>query len=356
MSNINRNNYEAFLLDYVEQNLSPEMVAELMLFLAQNPSLKAELEAFENTSFVQTPTTTFEHKADLKQAAIEELMIAEIEGLNRAKESAELQQAIKENAVYTSLFANYQKTILVPEKVVYAYKNNLKHKDTKVVPIYWWISSAAAVLFVVFTLNPFVTDNNNNISSVDTRMLPIENNTQSFVGSSQSSVDSSQFTVHNSQHTVISNQSTVHSSQSSAINKQKTSNHNPSLITHHPTPTTHHPNPTTHHSSPKKEMIEIEPFKEKEYIIIEPTESVAEEKSKEEFLTVSEAIKKEAQKRILNEENPSKENPTELVAANVVAKVFGKNAEVETKENEKGKVEEYALNIGGFSFSRKIRK
>ena len=44
MSNINRNNYEAFLLDYVEQNLTAELVAELMLFLEQNPDLKAELE------------------------------------------------------------------------------------------------------------------------------------------------------------------------------------------------------------------------------------------------------------------------------------------------------------------------
>jgi hypothetical protein len=44
------------------------------------------------------------------------------------------------------------------------------------------------------------------------------------------------------------------------------------------------------------------------------------------------------------------------MAANVVAKVFGKNAEVETAENENGEVKEYALNIGGFSISRKIRK
>jgi hypothetical protein len=46
----------------------------------------------------------------------------------------------------------------------------------------------------------------------------------------------------------------------------------------------------------------------------------------------------------------------ELVAANVVAKVLGNNAEVETTEDASGEVKEYALNIGGFSFSRKIRK
>ncbi|MBV6485461.1 MAG: hypothetical protein KFKLKKLM_02025 [Flavobacteriales bacterium] len=342
MSNINRNNYEAFLLDYVEQNLSPEMVAELMLFLAQNPSLKAELEAFENTSFVQTSTTTFEHKADIKQAAIEELMIAELEGLNNAKESAELQQAIKENVLYASLFSNYQKTILVPEQIVYADKNSLKHKDPKVVPIYWWISSAAAVLFVVFTLNPFVTDNNNNISSVDTRMFPIENNSQSFVDSSQSSVDSLQFAVYSSQSSVGSSQPTVNSSKSSVHSFHSSENNNKNPATSNQQPAT------------SKEMIEIEPFKEKEYIEIEPFVAEEEPKQSEEFLTVSEALKKEAQKRLL--ENEVKTSSKELVAANVVAKVLGKNAEVETTEDASGEVKEYALNIGGFSLSRKIRK
>lgn len=342
MSNINKNNYEAFLLDYVEQNLSPEMVAELMLFLEQNPDLKAELDEYENTLFAQTPVATFEHKADIKQAAIEELMIAELEGLNNAKESAELQQAIKENALYASLFANYQKTILVPEQIVYADKNSLKHKETKVVPIYWWISSAAAVLFVVFTLNPFVTDNNNNISSVDTRMFPIENNSQSFVDSSQSSVDSLQFTIYSSQSSVGNSKPTVNSSKSSVNSFHSSENNNKNPATSNQQPAT------------SKEMIEIEPFKEKEYIEIEPFVAEEEPKQSEEFLTVSEALKKEAQKRLL--ENEVKTSSKELVAANVVAKVLGKNAEVETSEDASGEVKEYALNIGGFSLSRKIRK
>jgi anti-sigma factor RsiW len=345
MSNINRNNYEAFLLDYVEQNLSPEMVAELMLFLEQNPDLKAELEAFENTSFASEQLETFEHKADLKQAAVEELMIAELEGLNTAQETAQLNEAIKANEAYAALFARYQKTILVPEQVVFSDKNSLKHKDTKVVPIYWWVSSAAAVLFVVFTLNPFVTDNNNNISSVDTRMLPIENaqssvgSSQSSDNSSQSSVGSSQLAAHSSQPTVNSSKSSVHSFHSSVNNNKK--------------PATSNQQPATN-----KKMIEIEPLQEKEYIEIYPSETLSEnnteEKSSKEFLTVSELLKKEAQKRLL--ENEVKTSSKELVAANVVAKVLGNNAEVETTEDASGEVKEYALNIGGFSFSRKIRK
>lgn len=337
MSNINRNNYEAFLLDYVEQNLAAELVAELMLFLEQNPDLKAELEAFENTSFASEQLETFEHKADLKQAAVEELMIAELEGLNTAQETAQLNEAIKANEAYAVLFARYKKTILVPEQVVFSDKNSLKHKETKVVPIYWWVSSAAAVLFVVFTLNPFVIDNNN-LSSVDTRMLPVDN-AQSLIKEETKEV---------SQPSVNSSQSSVHSNQVLKNNTQSTK-HKPQSTNHK----THHSSLITHHPSTKK-MIEIEPYKEKEYVVIEPVELVAEEKSSKEFLTVSEVLKKEAQKRLL--ENEVTTSSKELVAANVVAKVLGKNAEVETTEDASGEVKEYALNIGGFSFSRKIRK
>lgn len=42
--NINHQNYECFLTDYLDGLLEPEKVAELMAFLAANPDLSAELE------------------------------------------------------------------------------------------------------------------------------------------------------------------------------------------------------------------------------------------------------------------------------------------------------------------------
>lgn len=47
MSNINRNNYEAFFLDYQEGNLSEDERKAVLEFIAQNPDLKEELEGFE---------------------------------------------------------------------------------------------------------------------------------------------------------------------------------------------------------------------------------------------------------------------------------------------------------------------
>lgn len=323
------------MLDYVEQNLSPDLVAELMLFLEQNPDLKAELEAFENVTFTANPSTTFYDKQNLKQAAIETLMIAEIEGLNTSEESNELFAIIAQNSTYNQLFSNYKKTILIPAPIVFEDKKVLKQKETKIVPLYWWVSSAAAILVMFFLLKNF---NNDAIEPliVESSKLKVESK-QPEVLRSESSVPNQQFSNNNTK------PKTKHNTQNSSLK-------------------THHSEPTIQHLEPK-EMITIEPV-EKEYIIIEPNKTeyieiepyVAEVNNtkQDEYLTVSELLKKEAQKRIL--ETETKNAPAELLAANLVAKVIGKNAEVETAQNDQGETEEYALNIGEFSFSRKIRK
>ena len=333
MSNINSNNYEAFLLDYTEQNLSPDLVAELMLFLAQNPDLKAELDEFENVTFEANTSTTFNHKETLKQAAIEELMIAEIEGLNTPEESNELFTEIAQNSTYNQLFSNYKKTILIPAPIVFEDKKTLKQKDTKVVPLYWWISSAAAILVLFFLLKNFNNDAIEQVSEATQPKTVIK--TQRLVSTPETIVDSSKY---------------------STLNKQNVSpstNHPIKIVNHQELAiNAEHPTPNTPYTEPK-DSITIEPL-EKQYIIIEPIAMQTTPSSNDEYISVGELLKKEAQKRIL--ETDTKNAPAELVAAYLVAKVLGKNAEVETAQNDQGETEEYALNIGGFSFSRKIRK
>lgn len=343
MNAITKNNYEAFLLDYVEQNLSAEMVAELMLFLEQNPELKIELEEFENTSLITQQTPIFEHKETLKQVVTEELMIAEIEGLNSIQESKELFEEIAKNQVYAKLFSNYKKTILEPIPIIFADKKSLKQKETKVIPLYWWISSAAAILLMFLLLKNF----NNDI------VEPL------IVESSKFKVES----IQEKNQFLTSPKKGKLSSPLEGLGMEKTNQNLTSQVILKKSEQVLNDNNIQPIRNEKQETeiasityIEITPA-EKEYITIEAyTENSEQPKAseKDEFLTVSELLKKEAQKRILERE--TKNAPTELIAANVVAKVFGKNAEVETKENTNGETEEYALNIGEFSFSRKIRK
>lgn len=347
MSNINRNNYEAFLLDYLEQNLSPNLVAELMMFLDQNPDLKVELDEFENVAFEANTSTTFNRKETLKQVAIEELMIAEIEGINTPEESNELFTEIAQNSTYNQLFSNYKKTILIPAPIVFEDKKALKQKDTKVVPLYWWVSSAAAILVLFFLLKNFNNDAIEQVSEATQPKTVIK--TQPLVSTPETIVDRSHSTIGSQQLANNKTQNTKLKIQNSN-KEQGTSNHEKSVQTQQL---------DTRHSTleTQKEMIEIEPYKEKEYITIEAfveNTPPSTPSSNDEYLSVGELLKKEAQKRIL--ETDTKNAPTELVAANLVAKILGKNAEVETAQNDQGETEEYALNIGEFSFSRKIRK
>lgn len=86
--NINQNNYEAWFLDYYENQLSAEQVAELFLFLEQHPLLKEEFDAFADTS-ITTPMIEEEklfNKQSLKkydvacEENIHEWLIAQVEG------------------------------------------------------------------------------------------------------------------------------------------------------------------------------------------------------------------------------------------------------------------------------------
>ncbi len=321
MSVINKNNYEAFLLDYTEQNLSADRVAALMLFLEQNPELKVELEEFENVTFNTSTSIAFSGKQNVKKAAIEELMIAEIEGLNSPQLSEELFVEIAKNATYQQLFQSYKKTTLIPSTIIFENKSAIKQKETKVIPMYFWYSSAAAVMLLFLLFKNF---NNNKVEQLSEATQPnIIHQTVPLISTPKNITESSPLT-----------------------------NHHSSLIPHH-SPLTN-PQPTPHITyAEKKDSIIIEPT-EIDYIIIEPLAMETPTMENDEFLTVSELLKKEVQKRILEKE--TKNAPTELVAVNLVAKVLGKKAEVETLEKADGKTEAYALNIGGFSFSRKIRQ
>ena len=63
--NINTDNYEAYLLDYMEGNLSPEGAAELKAFVTAQGLDWAELT--EELPHLEAPQITFEHKERLKK-------------------------------------------------------------------------------------------------------------------------------------------------------------------------------------------------------------------------------------------------------------------------------------------------
>lgn len=67
-SKINRQNYEVFIVDYLDGNLGPVESAELLLFLELNPDIKKEMEGLSGAIPDQEPMPEYPFKEALKPA------------------------------------------------------------------------------------------------------------------------------------------------------------------------------------------------------------------------------------------------------------------------------------------------
>ena len=158
---IDRNNYEAYFLDYRENNLLPEQVAELMVFLEQNPDMKEEFNSFENITLIPEDEIRFGQKDILKKKVIkpagkinrdnyENFFIAKLEGDISEEESLELKDFFSLNPYLKLEYNLFKSTVLVPDKkVIYKNKNSLKKTGFFVVyrrQIIYTLSAAASVL------------------------------------------------------------------------------------------------------------------------------------------------------------------------------------------------------------------
>ena len=105
---INRDNYEAYFLDYHEGQLSPEMVEEVLLFVDRNPDLAIVFHEFEAVSLVDDQKIIFENKSALKKNQVfatslinesnyEEWLFDESEGLLNNEQKALIEEFISIN-------------------------------------------------------------------------------------------------------------------------------------------------------------------------------------------------------------------------------------------------------------------
>jgi len=162
MSNgmINRNNYEAFFLDYVEGNLTEEEKKELFLFLEAHPGLRKEMEQYEE--FTLTPKgISFRKKDQLKKADLsfkkiddfnaEEAMIAFWEGMLTVEQQNRLEEYIYQHSGRQKDFELYGKLFLKPGNISYAGKKSLIRKKTR--GIFWlYRTGAAAAILALLAL------------------------------------------------------------------------------------------------------------------------------------------------------------------------------------------------------------
>ena len=241
----------------------------------------------------------------------------------------------------------YQKTRLKPTKIVFENKESLK-RERKIIPLYWWATSAAAVLIAFFLIR------NLNTEDVEKTQHNFVDNNELEVKTIENAIDSSAkeqpiFIEKNLlENKTIQVAEETKSTPVKVKEKTATPNNTPALenidITAEETPII------------KKDSITIMPTIYEDVALLANNNISQKKKEKDDPLNVGQFLKKEVQKKVLNEEQSELNSNTEIMVVDLVAKVAGKNARVDKTKNNEDEVEEYALNIGAFSFSKKVRK
>ena len=158
---INRNNYEAWFIDYLEGNLDETRVDDFIEFLQQNPDLKEELSLFETVS--ATPEEmTFSKKEQLykekydAEKEFEYTAVARLEGDISPEENIEFERYLSVHPEKQKVVGLFEKTKLQPDKsVVFSKKNKLYHYSAGRT-ILLWTSRVAAVLVVAVAIYTFI--------------------------------------------------------------------------------------------------------------------------------------------------------------------------------------------------------
>ncbi len=158
MSMINRENYEIYIIDFLEGKLAAHLEIELQQFLGNNPDLQLEFDSLnliDREIFVATEVDkedfSFLKKSE-ETAWLETSMIAAVEGDLSEKELAELNQVISLDSKLVGDFKLFQMTKLISENIVFENKAILKKNAFKIIPLYYKLGSIAAVFIAFFLL------------------------------------------------------------------------------------------------------------------------------------------------------------------------------------------------------------
>ncbi len=155
MNNITIHNYEAFLLDFSEGNLTGDSLLELEVFMIDHPELGIELDA-ASISFTDNETIFFNQKQNLKKTS-HDLVTAEqfinyIENTISFEEKILLEKSCRANPTLAAELLLYKNTIAIPDFTLKFHdKKSLKRKPKIVwfnfAPVHF--AAAASVAFAI---------------------------------------------------------------------------------------------------------------------------------------------------------------------------------------------------------------
>jgi hypothetical protein len=155
-----RTNYEVWLIDYLDGNLTSGQVELLNEFLAENPDLKEEFEGLSSV-YLPVPDRSFMNKNSLRRSAgelsesqFELLCAASLEKDLTPEQQAELDEVISASEEKRKTALLFSKTKVSAPDIRYRYKSRLRKLTAgqKVIRLTATGLSAAATILILFTI------------------------------------------------------------------------------------------------------------------------------------------------------------------------------------------------------------
>jgi hypothetical protein len=171
---VTKQNYESYLIDFMDGNLNPSLKEDLFAFLEEHPEIKAEFENFEIINTSVNEDISFDLKDRLRKPQITstenihennyaEYFIASVEEYLTNIQKAELEQFIIQNPNLLNTYNLYKQTKAQPDLSI-SYPNK---KLLKKYPFYQrkaWYYIASAVASVILLLSILYSNRNKDVT------------------------------------------------------------------------------------------------------------------------------------------------------------------------------------------------
>ena len=162
---IDRQNYEQYLIDYLDGRLNSEQIGSLITFLELNPDLKEEFEGVEKMNLTPDEIifhgkpSLFKSTSELEKSIIlkdfDMYCISSIENDITEEEEQKLQAIIRNDPDREATYRLYQSTRLLPDEGIhYPGKASLRKRFTGI-PIRFILTAAAAAAAIMLMLYLF---------------------------------------------------------------------------------------------------------------------------------------------------------------------------------------------------------
>lgn len=368
MSHINSHNYEAYYLDYLEGNLSPENTAQLLLFLENNPQYKDEVDGVAITPLPTESSISLDKSflyQQIDSTNVEEHIIADLENEISAEDKEELTTYLSSSKEGKELAQRYQKTILPKPSIPYPNKGELKKKKKRAV-IYYLVPMASAAAIALFILS-FLPSKEVKEPSLSLTVTPKHNTTKKNIRKESPQPDKESIVEKTSVKTTINHQKTT------SFHVERTKKDElKSIVTIKDTSSQHVSNQEVALSTNELEVVKDSALlyspNASEEIIVEqvPTDSISntpevitsvEPKTKKkgvETLTIGQWANKTIRNKIFKKKSPSTTpiQGSEVITA-VTEKVSKRPEQTQTyQQQNENKKSTFSFSIGKFEFSR----